>query len=174
MLSRSCLLITLLLLCTLLNAQYYKISGRITNTKLEPLALASIKVKDLPLGTVSKEDGTYELKLEEGLYDVVITMMGYKPQVISIVVNKDVVQHFILEPEDAKNLSEVVVRGRAKDRSEEIIRQVIRHKDSLLAAAGPYSCNVYIKAVQQDSSSRQLKKNKKPPPDSLVIKVDLE
>jgi hypothetical protein len=45
-----------------------------------------------------------------------------------------------------KSLSEVVVRGKMKDRSEEIIRNVIKHKDDILGAAGPYSCNVYIKS----------------------------
>ena len=81
---RYCLLLASLLLCTILHAQYFTISGRITNTKLEPLPLASIKVKDITIGTVTKEDGSYELKLEEGFYDIVVTMVGFKPQVISI------------------------------------------------------------------------------------------
>ncbi|MEI9910673.1 MAG: hypothetical protein WDO71_13950 [Bacteroidota bacterium] len=56
-----------------------------------------------------------------------------------------------------KNLSEVVVRGKSKDRSEEIIRHVIRNKENVLSAAGAYSCNVYIKAVQEDSLSKKEK-----------------
>ena len=158
---RYCLLLASLLLCTILHAQYFTISGRITNTKLEPLPLASIKVKDITIGTVTKEDGSYELKLEEGFYDIVVTMVGFKPQVISIVVNKNLVQNFILETDDAKNLSEVVVRGRSRDRSEEIIRNVIRQKEALQEASATYSCNVYIKAVQHDSSTRQQKKEQK-------------
>src|SRR5260221_10271032 len=39
-----------------------------------------------------------------------------------------------------------------KYRSEEIIRNVIRNKDDILSAAGLYSCNVYIKATQEESS----------------------
>ncbi len=171
---RYCLLFATLLLGFALHAQYFKISGRITNTKLEPLALASIKIKDITLGTVSKEDGSYELKLEEGYYDLVVTMVGFKPQVISLVVNKNLVQHFILEAADAKNLSEVVVRGRSRDRSEEIIRNVIRQKDFILEASASYSCNVYIKAVQHDSSSRQQKKGKKPTVDTSRPRVDPE
>jgi hypothetical protein len=138
-------------------AQYFKISGKITNDKLEPLALVSIQVKGSVKGTISKEDGTYQLHLEEGAYDLAFSMLGYKTLLINAVVNKDYVQNIILETDEAKNLSEVVVRGKMKDRSEEILRNVIKHKDDILAAAGPYSCNVYIRATQEDSTQRKVK-----------------
>src|SRR5688500_1386156 len=90
-------------------------------------------------------------------------MVGYKPQRITIVVQKaDYVQNILMEPDASKGLSEVVVKGKVRDRSEEIIRQVIRHKEAIQSAAGPYSCMVYIKAVQEDSLKLQLKRKKKP------------
>jgi hypothetical protein len=89
-------------------------------------------------------------------------MLGYKTLLINVVVNKDYVQNIILETDEAKNLSEVVVKGKMKDRSEEIIRNVIKHKDDILAAAGPYSCNAYIRATQEDSTQRKVKTKKKP------------
>lgn len=161
-----CLLTVLLFLSQLLSAQQFRLSGRVTNNKLEPLALVSIKLKNSPYGTLSKEDGTYELRLDEGNYEIVISMIGFKPQVIDLVMNKNFTQNIILESEE-KNLGEVVVKGKSRDRSEEIIRNVIRHKDELLDASGPYSCNVYIKATQEDSSTRKVKRPKKPVPDSL-------
>jgi hypothetical protein len=170
-----CLLSIAILLSPLLHAQFFTISGKVTNNKLEALALVSIQVKGLPVGAVTKEDGTYQFKLEEGTYEIAVTMVGFKPLVITLPVSKNYIQNFILEPDETKNLSEVIVRGKAKDRSEEIIRQVIRHKDGLLAAAGAYSCNVYIKSVQEDSSARRNKKGKKPLPDSLLLRnADLQ
>jgi len=142
-------------------AQYFKISGKITNDKLEPLALVSIQIKGSVKGTISKEDGTYELRLEEGTYDLAFSMLGYKTLLINVVISRDYIQNIVLETDEAKNLSEVVVRGKMKDRSEEIIRNVIRGKDDILAAAGPYSCNVYIKATQEDSTHRKIKAKKK-------------
>jgi hypothetical protein len=142
-------------------AQYFKISGKITNDKLEPLALVSIQVKGSVKGTISKEDGSYELRLEEGTYDLAFSMLGYKTLLINVVISRDYVQNIVLETDEAKNLSEVVVRGKMKDRSEEIIRNVIRGKDDILAAPGPYSCNVYIKATQEDSTQRKVKTKKK-------------
>jgi hypothetical protein len=171
--TRTVLLAFFVLFSQLSYAQYFKVSGKITNTKLEPLALASIQIKGQQGGTVSKEDGTYLLELEEGNYDIIVTMLGFKSQVINLTVTKNYVQNIILETDETKNLAEVVVKGKAKDRSEEIIRNVIRNKDNILSAAGAYSCIVYIKATQEDSSTRKIK-TKKPVPDSLKKNSDLQ
>ena len=161
MLRRNYLLLVLFFGFSVAQAQYFKISGKVTNSKLEPLALVSVQVKGSVKGTISKEDGTYELHLEEGNYDLVFSMLGYKTLLINLLVTKDYVQNIILETAEAKDLSEVVVKGKMKDRSEEIIRNVIKNKDNILAAAGPYSANVYIKATQEDSSQRKVKTKKK-------------
>lgn len=158
---RHCLLLILLFSFSVVQAQHFKISGKITNNKLEPLALVSVQVKSSVKGAISKEDGSYELQLEEGSYDIVFSMLGYKSLLIKLVVIKDDVQNIILETDEAKALSEVVVKGKMRDRSEEIIRNVIKHKDEILAASGGYSCNVYIKATQEDSSQRKVKTKKK-------------
>jgi hypothetical protein len=164
---RNCFLVLFLLLSHFSFAQYFTVSGKITNNKLEPVAFVSVKIKDMPGGVASKEDGKYELKLEEGKYDLIFTSIGYKPQVITLVVKGNYVQNIILEEDDGKNLSEVIVKGKIKDRGEEIIRNVIKNKEQLLAASGTYSFNAYIKATQIDSSIR---KTKKPVPDSIQKK----
>ena len=172
---RPCLLLVLIFGFSVAQAQYFKISGKITNSKLEPLALVSIQVKGSVKGTVSKEDGTYELQLEEGTYDLAFSMLGYKTLLINLVVTKNYVQNIILETDEAKGLSEVIVKGRMRDRSEEIIRNVIKNKDEILAASGPYSCNVYIKATQEDSSQRKIKTKKKPVDSARVnLNADLQ
>jgi hypothetical protein len=136
-----------------LAAQSYKLYGRITNRNLEPLAFVSVQVKSTSLGILSKEDGTYELHLDEGQYEIVYSMIGYVGKTISLVVNRNEAQNVILE-ESSKDLQEVVVKGTAKDRATDIIRQVIQHKEQIQGAAGAYSCAVYIRAVQEDSTFR--------------------
>jgi hypothetical protein len=158
---RHCFLFFLLFSFSVTQAQYFRISGKITNNRLEPLALASVQVKGSVKGTVSKEDGTYELQLEEGTYDIVFSILGYKTLLINLVVNRNYVQDIILETDEAKGLAEVIVKGKMKDRSEEIIRNVIKNKEEILAAAGSYSCNVYIRATQEDSLQRKIKTKKK-------------
>ncbi|HVZ95431.1 MAG TPA: carboxypeptidase-like regulatory domain-containing protein, partial [Chitinophagaceae bacterium] len=133
-----------------LSAQY-KVHGIVTNNKLEPLAFASVEVKQVRTGTITKEDGSYELELDEGKYDLIISMIGYQTEEVAILVTKSGChKNIILEVSKSKDLSAVVVKS--KDRAEEIIRNVIRHKDDILSAPGPYSCKVYIRALQEDSS----------------------
>lgn len=163
-----CFILVFILTAFNSSAQYFRVSGKIVNNKLEPLALVSVKVKGTVSGTISNENGFYEVKLEAGKYDLMYTMVGFKPQVITLVVNKDYVQNIILE-EEQKSLDEAIVRTKFRDRSVEIIKNVIRHKEELLNAAGAYSATVYIKATQEDSSRRRNKKLK-PIPDSVLKK----
>ena len=147
--------------------QQYKLYGKIINAKQEPLAFASVQTKEIKLGTVSKEDGSYALELEEGKYDLVITLLGYKPQVITVVLRKaNLEQNIIMEAAEAASLTEVTVKSKNRDKAEEYIRNVVRNKEAVENAAGAYSCKVYIKALQQDSIPQ--KKNKKPISDSLL------
>jgi hypothetical protein len=141
------------------HAQAYRVYGKITTNKMEPLAFASIQVKDKTYGTTTKEDGTYELVLESGQYELVVSMVGYKTQIISIALDKDSPQNIIMSEDDSKTLDNIVIKVKIKDRAEEIIKNVIRNKDNITSASGPYSCQVYIKATMQDSTIEA--KNKK-------------
>jgi hypothetical protein len=148
------------------NSQSVKIFGKITNAQMEPLAFVTVQLKEYKQGTVTKEDGSYELEVESGKYDLVISMIGYKPQVLTIVVGKKSYEQNIILEADANSLSEVTVKGKARDKAEEYVRNVIKNKEAIEAAAGAYSCNVYIKALQEDSMA--FKKPKKPMNDSLL------
>ena len=168
---RNLLIATLLFISSAATAQSVKLYGKITNAKMEPLAFASVQVKEYKQGSVTKEDGSYELELEEGKFELVVSMVGYKVQVLTVIIRKtNLRQDIIMEASDATNLSEVTVKGKFKDKAEEYIRNVIRNKDAIEAAAGAYSCNVYIKALQEDSM--ELKKPKKPIKNDSLIKAN--
>ena len=140
--------------------QTYKLSGKIVNNRQEPLAFASVQVKDYNRGSITREDGSYQLELDEGNYELVISMMGYRAQIIPVIIKKAAYHlDVILEAEDIATLSSVTIKGKLTDKAEEYIRRVIRQKEKTMAAAGAYSCNVYIKATQEDSmASRKPKK----------------
>ncbi len=164
--NRNLLLVFSILFYFPLCAQF-RVSGKITNAKMEPLAFASVQVKGNNQGVVTKEDGTYSLELDEGNYELVVTMIGYKTYTSPLVISKKNIQKdIILEEADATSLSEVTVKGKSKDKAEEYIRNVIRNKEAIQQASGAYSCKMYIKAVQQDSM--EMKKGKKPLSDSML------
>ena len=155
-----------LFLCSILAASVlfaqttYRITGKVTNNKLEPLAFVSIQLKQSQAGTITKEDGTYGLTLEEGTYDLMVSMVGYKQQTLKLTLNRDYIQNIIMEEDDTKSMEDIVIRVKIKDRSEEIIRNTIRQKEQIQDAAGPYSVKMYIKAIQQDSSLGKKERSK--------------
>ena len=153
-------ILTILLLLTLgAHSQLYKFSGLILDNKKDPLPLASVEVKEVQKGLITREDGSFEFYLEKGKYDLVVSMVGFKTKTITFMVNEsDTTAVVNLDLDESSNLSEVVIRVKPRDRSEEYIKNVIRNKDAIQAAMGAYSCNMYIKAFQQDSSD--LHKNK--------------
>lgn len=133
-------------------AQVVKVRGKITNNKLEPLPNASIHLKSSSVGTLSREDGSYELFISKGTYEIVVSMVGYKTTLLPVTVNDELLQNIVLEDDEEKStLSEVVIKIKLKDRAEEIMRKLIEHKDSVNDAVKSFSYKAYIKATQQDS-----------------------
>ncbi|RYY54345.1 MAG: carboxypeptidase-like regulatory domain-containing protein, partial [Chitinophagaceae bacterium] len=170
------LLILLVMAPAILHAQTVKLSGRVTTTRLEPLALVTVQINGTNLGMVTNEAGFYEFKLDEGNYQLTASMLGFKSRVITLTVsNKPLEQNIILEEEEVASLSEVVVKGKGRDRSREIIRNVIRRKDEIQSAAGAYSVKMYIKAIQDDSTAIRKKKKKVVANDSIPdLNADLK
>lgn len=149
---RNTYLILLFLIPTALFSQEYKVTGKVTNDRMEPLSYVSIQTKTDKVGVITAEDGTYELNMPAGENTLYFTMIGYEAQVVQVVISKNELVNIILRENKNQALEEVVVRSKLRDRSLEIIKNVIQHKDSINALHGDYSCKVYIKAVQYDSS----------------------
>ena len=140
----------LILLAPFLLVAQYRVTGRVTNNKMEPLAFASVEVRGENSGTLTEEDGSFTLDLDAGKHVLIVSMIGFVTQEVPILVTH-AGSHpgIVLANAPVGNLSAVVVRGR--DRATDIMRNVIDHKEEILAAAGSYSCRIYIKAVQEDS-----------------------
>lgn len=150
------LLLVLLFFAALASqAQTFRLRGKITNNKLEPLAFVSVQLKEQQSGTMTREDGSFEMNLELGQYNLVVSMIGYQTQVINVFLNKNIDQNIILEEAETNPLDDIVIKVKVKDRAEEVMRNVIHNKDNITNAAGAYSARLYIKAIQQDSVTRK-------------------
>ena len=155
-----CYLSLFLLLAGFANGQLYKVSGVIMDDRKDPLPLASVEIKELKKGSVSKDDGSYAFFLERGKYDVVVSMVGFKTKVVTVYINDaDIIENITLESAASSDLSEVIIKVKARDRAEEIIRNVVKNKESILDAIGSYSYKAYIKAFQLDSGFTRKKKD---------------
>jgi hypothetical protein len=139
--------------------QLYKLSGSILDNRKVPLPLASVEIKELRKGAITRDDGSFQFFLERGKYDLVVSMIGYKTRVVTIFINdKDITENLELETDEGSDLAEVVLKVKTRDRAEEIIRNVVRHKETILDAIGSYSVQAYIKAFQLDSGYSKKKK----------------
>ncbi len=153
------LLLLFLFTSVLSYGQLYKLSGSILDNRKMPLPLASVEIKELRKGAITRDDGSFQFFLERGKYDLVVSMIGYKTKVITIFINgKDITESLELETDEGSDLTEVVLKVKTRDRAEEIIRNVVRHKETILDAIGSYTCLAYIKAFQLDSGYSKKKK----------------
>lgn len=94
---QNCTIFILLFLSGYVTAQSRMVYGKVTNTKLEPLAFAGIEVKQIKTGTITKEDGSYELQLDEESYDLIVSMIGHQTQVVPLLLKNQRKDHRLVD-----------------------------------------------------------------------------
>lgn len=140
-----------------LYAQVHTLSGKVTNTSLQPVSYVSVRLKDLKQGTFTDEKGFFSLQVEEGRYELVFSIVGYRSRTVPVVVGRgDVSQNIILE-NDVQSLGDVQVSTQKRDRAEEYVRQVIKNKEQVLLHTSTYSCKAYIRATQEFTQLKKLR-----------------
>ena len=66
------------------NGQLYRLHGKVTNTRMEPLAFVTVQVKGEQNGTRTDEQGNYQIMLEEGEYEVMYSLLGYEKKLMKL------------------------------------------------------------------------------------------
>jgi hypothetical protein len=140
-----------------LNGQFYQLTGKVSNASMEPMAYVNVSVvEDKTIGTTTNLKGEYTINLRTGSYIIVYSFVGYKSIKIPVIINnKGMVQNAIMEPEN-REIKGVIIKGKRIDRSEEIIKKVIANK-YIYGNSVPYTVNAYIKAKQQESTTKKKK-----------------
>lgn len=136
-----------ILLFNFVHAQTFVLSGKITDTKKEPLPFATIYVKGTSIGTNSNEDGNYTLKVPAGEHEIVYQYVGYSKRIekVKILENKTL---DITLTSDGISLKEVEVKA-GENPADIIIKQAIKKRKYYLEQVNDYSCNTYIKGLQR-------------------------
>ena len=128
-------------------AQYFTISGKITDGNNQSLPFSSVQVKGTTQGTNANADGFYSLKLQAGTYDLIFQYIGYKKKVETIIVNANDIKNVVLNPESYE-LKEVVVKD-GEDPAYAVIRAAIKKRKFYLREVDAYTCKAYIKGLQR-------------------------
>ena len=115
--SKIILSIALLMICLVAEAQM-KIKGVVSNTKAEPMAGATVLVKNTTIGTLTNQDGEYSLVIPQGSgSELEVRFLGYESK--TIVIGKSTLINIVLE-ESAETIDEVVVVGYGTMRKSDI------------------------------------------------------
>ena len=120
------------------------VSGIVRDDKGNPLAHASVLIKDKKGGTSCNVEGKYFLNLSPGTYTLIAQHVGYKRDLRNITIgDKDVELDFVLSVVDF-TMEEVVVRS-GENPANEIIRNTIRMRPVYQKQLDKFVCEVYTK-----------------------------
>ncbi|WP_092894653.1 DUF5686 and carboxypeptidase regulatory-like domain-containing protein [Algoriphagus aquimarinus] len=123
------------------------IKGNVKSSDGEPLAFASVYIRNLGDGVPTNEEGNYEYKLPKGVYDVLVQYLGYKSQLETITVSDGwTIKDFVLDPQEY-TLAEVEVRAGAEDPALTIMRKAIAKAKYHRLQIQKYSMTVYLKGT---------------------------
>lgn len=151
-------LFLLLLSVNTVFAQFFTLTGKVVDKNLQPISFASVYVKNTELGTKTDEAGNFTFTLSKGVHEIIFTMLGYKSYTQKIVIdNKNETTRIVLEK--APNvIKEIVIMNSKKDRSVEIIKNVIARKDEIMDRVNAYNVKLYIKANEERSPGKLQRK----------------
>lgn len=94
----------------LTNAQNYTILGKVVDQNQEPLAGASIVVKETKQGTYSDQKGEFRVSMKEGTYTLVVSFIGFKTVAQKVLLNESTDLTIVLSSEE-NVLDEVLVKA---------------------------------------------------------------
>ncbi len=143
------LLLSSLLFCICLASNASVLSGKITDTKQNPLSHASILIKGTAIGTTANEKGIYNINLQEGNYIIVCQYVGYKTFEKNIVVKKENIELNFELTEQQYKMQDVVVTSGSEDPAYAIIRNAIKTREEHLYEIKKFETDVYVKGQIQ-------------------------
>jgi hypothetical protein len=131
------------------SAQTYRLSGKITDEKKNPVAFASIYIRNSTYGSTANEDGNYEFNLKAGTYTVVYRYVGYLEHVETVNITNGDVERNITMASEPFVLQAEAGTGNEGDPAVNIMRNVIGKREYYLNQVKEYSCAVFVKGVQR-------------------------
>jgi len=125
------------------------VRGSVKNDKGEPLAYTTVFVKQTGSGTVANVDGSYELYLQPGKYEIVFQFLGYETIVHEVDITDKVLDLDVVLHEQARLLETVIVTSDAEDPAYTIMRKAIAKAKYHQQQIDKFTARVYIKGAGQ-------------------------
>lgn len=99
-------------------AQSGKVTGQITDARGQHIEAATVGITKLKIGAVTDSSGKYQMNVPYGTWELEVSSVGFSPQKMNIIVNKEETRHNVtLTADSKKSLDEVVISGTMKEMS---------------------------------------------------------
>jgi hypothetical protein len=139
------LFILLLFFASYIDLSAQVLKGTIKDSSGEPLAYATVYIRELQQGTTSNTKGNYEIRLPEGKYTVIYQNLGFAPDIRDITIGKTTVVRDIILQIQYYEIPEVRITSTGEDPAYGIMRRVIGLAPYYLNQVSHYKAEVYLK-----------------------------
>jgi hypothetical protein len=125
------------------------VNGKVTDKQGKPLAFTSIWIEDSHEGSLTNENGGFNLKLKPGTYKISFRQLGYEPLFQTITVDDKLVSHDLQlnQKTTSKTLSGI---------GDSIILGIIAKRKAYMAQIPTYAGHLYTKASQRLNKAPKL------------------
>jgi len=131
------------------------IGGQVVNENKEPVPFANIYVEQTASGTSADIDGNYYLTLNPGIYNIVVSALGYESKAQEIVVTDRHSNMTISLETSGLDLEEIIVTSSRKDPAYAIISKASDNRKRYLRQVESSRVKVYLKATEEVSSTKK-------------------
>ncbi|OFX17649.1 MAG: hypothetical protein A2033_09190 [Bacteroidetes bacterium GWA2_31_9] len=136
------------------------IRGIVYDSENMPVPYAHVYVKNSGAGTITDEKGQFNLPLQQGNYEVIISSLGYNTVTIPIIIYGHELKKNITLETSSLELEQVVIKASRKDPAYDIIQNAIKAKKENYKQITTSKCDVYIKAKEIISEKEKKKREK--------------
>jgi len=149
---RNLFFISFIFMALLVNAQYTKITGTVTDSiTKKPIPFVNVYLKGTSVGATTGFDGKFSIRTKVNADTLLVSYIGYKPRLIHI--KRGAYQHFDIKLQTLNiELSAVEIHP-GENPAHILLRKVIAHKDS----NSGYNLNFYeykvYNKVQMDANN---------------------
>jgi len=128
--------------------QTLTLSGRVTDEAGKAVPFTSVYLKNTSRGTSANSEGSYQIKLAPGSYELVFKAIGFRQFSREVLISANQELNVTLASE-VYELKDVVIRSDGEDPAYAIMRKAIRKRKTHLKEVDSYTTEVYIKGMQK-------------------------
>ena len=134
-----------LVFLTPLLAEAQGVKGTVIDQDGSPLPYTTIYVKETGSGSVTNQNGSYELRLQPGNYNISFQFLGYKSEQIVVTVGSEMITRDVVLLKQSYTLQAAEIDGGKEDPAYKVMRKAIAKSSYHRQQVDHFTCEVYLK-----------------------------